>query len=80
VSRSYRPEDFEVDDDEREAAEDLAEAEAGGAAGGLVGGLMGEGKADAATKRLQKAEEERQRKLADYQNRQAALNALMSVR
>lgn len=118
MARSYRPEDFDISDDEREASEDLAEAEGygangqaigslaggalgalgfiggpalggvttglgaslGGTAGGLIGGKLGSDKADKATATLLKAEEERQRKLQDYQNRQQALAALMGTR
>jgi phage tail tape-measure protein len=118
LARSYRPEDFEVSDEEREASEALAEAEGygsqgqaigslaggalgalgfiggpalgaattglgaslGGAAGGLIGGKLGSDKADKATDALLKAEEERQRKLQDHQNRQQALAALMGTR
>ncbi len=118
MSRPFRPEDFEPDDDELEAARELAEAEGyggtgqaigslaggalgalgflggpavgatttglgaslGGGLGGLIGGELGRGKADKASDKLREAERERQRKLADYQNRQAALNALMGTR
>jgi hypothetical protein len=49
----------------------------GGALGSAIGGQIGQGQADDATEKLQKLDEERQKKLTEYQLRQQALDDLM---
>jgi hypothetical protein len=52
----------------------------GGQVGGMIGGKVAEGELEDAEEDLMEGDEERKRKLADYQLRQEALQGLLGTR